>query len=355
MKKVISAIKLIDVYILTLLEAGIAAVVLRTIALFTQYNASTSHYNDKVAITLSGALAVCGCLLLLTYIFLGEKKKIDLGFSENAGSYIPSGILSAALCFMAAERIMLLINPSNDRFFKNNTILHTIFIITAVLAILSVISFFLSVLIEKNENIIKALFSVTVVMYLAFYAAGLYFDTTVYPTNAPNKTVDQMAYLFASVFFLYETRITIGRSSERAYMAFGLIASLLTAYSAIPSLIYYVFEGKIVSASISETAITASLCLFITARVFMYKKRAVASRSQTAIAIEALAKMRDEELREKRERIHKNEENDSNKNVENEILDADNYTIELPPIEFVPSGEEAEGQFGITYGTNNEF
>ena len=78
-----------------------------------------------------------------------------------------------------------------------------------------------------------------------------------------------MAYLFAALFFLYETRLSMGRERWGAYTAFGLIASLLTAYSSIPSLICYLATKNLISHSIYETVFTLSLFIFITSRLLV--------------------------------------------------------------------------------------
>jgi hypothetical protein len=114
----------------------------------------------------------------------------------------------------------------------------------------------------------RADFGIVTVVFLAVYVIYLYFNND-QPINSPGKILDQITLLFAAVFFLYETRLSIGREKWRAYIAFGFIAAILSAYSAIPSLIYYFARGTEVTGSVYEMILTASLCVFITARLFI--------------------------------------------------------------------------------------
>ena len=84
-----------------------------------------------------------------------------------------------------------------------------------------------------------------------------------------NKLIDEMAYLSVAVFFLYETRLSLGRERWRGYIAFGFISALLCAYSSIPSLIYYFVKRNAISMSLYETALTLTLFVFITTRTLM--------------------------------------------------------------------------------------
>ena len=103
---------------------------------------------------------------------------------------------------------------------------------------------------------------------LALYSIYLYFDNDL-PINAPAKIIDQMAYLFAAVFFLYETRLSIGREKWRGYIAFGFIAALISAYSSIPALIYFFAKETEISVSIYEMVLSAALFIFISSRMLL--------------------------------------------------------------------------------------
>ena len=317
--------KLIDIYIIGLLIAAISAIILRTYALISDFDSLTMHFSNSMAASAANIIVIIAVLAFATNLFMKKESVGLIAKTDNAASFIPSGIVSTALLFMGVH----LIKGMNSH---SSPILRPICIWAAVLAFLSVGSFFLSILIEQKNNNLKAAFSILIVIFLALYSCHLYFNKEVHPTNSPNKVVDQMAYLFSAAFFLYESRITIGRAKWRGYVAFGLMASLLCFYSAVPSLILYVLDGRLVSDSLVESVLTITLGIFVTSKVFQTKRLTPDEECETARSIAALAEMRQEEIEEMRKHarardIDNMEEKDDNS------ADMANYTFDIPYVE----------------------
>ena len=311
----------IDPFIITLVCAGLSAITLRAYALLTSFNNITMHFEDKTAIYIGGGIVVLAIIAFLSYLFVGEKDVDLMAKNDNAASYIPAGIVCISLLFMGVKNLI------SGIYGYSSQVLSTLMIISAVLALLSAISFFVSIFVEKKESLFKAAFSLSIVFFLAIYAAYLFYNTTVHPTNSPNKIVDQMAYIFAAVFFLFETRIPLGRAMWKPYISVGLIATLLTAYSAIPSILVYIINGYQVSDSIIESVLTLALSVFIFSRVYQTKSLTPNQECEAVSSILAMSKMRDEELesqrKDSRARINNKEEND-------DAEDATNYTFDIP-------------------------
>ena len=143
--------------------------------------------------------------------------------------------------------------------------------LSAVSLLVSAANFAANALIISPRSETRAWLGIFTVLAPALYATHLYF-TTALPLNAPNKVIDQAAYLTASVFFLYELRISLGRESWRGYRVLGLISAMLTAYSSIPSLITYFSTGIAISATVHENVYALCICIFITARLILSGK-----------------------------------------------------------------------------------
>lgn len=314
----------IDLYIIPLFTVVITAVILRAVALFTSFDSEIMHYTNKVAITISDVLTALACLGFMTYLFLGEKERELIPKSDNARSYIPSGLVSMAMLFMGAHCFGIVFGER-----RYDDVLVTLGAICGVLAFLSVVSFFLSVFIEQHENMYKAAFSISIVLFLALYSAYLFFNKDM-PTNSPNKITDQLAYVSAAAFFLFESRIALGRAKWRGYVAFGLIATLLCAYSSIPTLIYYLASGYLASDSLIQSVLALAIAVLICSKVLQVYSLTPAEECDTAKGIERLAMMREFEMEENKKlsRAH------DNNNVENdETEDAENYTFDIPMAE----------------------
>ena len=313
----------IDLYLLSLFLIGGGAVILRMLACFTEWNGSTMHFNDSMIINAANLLIILSIVLFATYFLIAKKGESFVASSSESTTYVPSGMVTVALLFLTIDKLTGL----NDAYVASNSVLSTLSTLIAILGICSIISFFLTIFIQKNENVYKAAFNMTVVALLAVYAAYLYFNKQTHPTNSPAKIVDMLAYLFAAIFFLYESRISLGRSLWQPYAVFGLSAALLTAYSSIPTLVYYAFSGTLISDSIYESALTLSLFVFITARMLLLRKISRDEPCEAAKCIEQLAALREAMIQERNSHTRADEDN----NVEESVTeDFENYTMELP-------------------------
>ncbi len=318
-------LRTIDVYTIPLLFVSLAAVILRSVALLTSFNSVTMHFDDKIAIVISGVIVAISAIAFLTYLIFGEKERELIDRNDKAISYIPAGVVSTALIFMGAHNLMM----ARDGY--SQKILLILSAVSAVLAFLSVVSFFLSVFIERRDNHHKAAFNLFVVFFLAVYAVLLYFNKQHHPTNSPNRLIDQLAYLSAAIFFLYESRIPLGRAKWRGYVSFGLIATMLCLYSSVPALILYFVKGEIISESLIESILTLTIALFICSKVLQIKKLTPDTECETAQSIAHLASARIEEMESLRKTSHA-QDNDNKEETE-DIEEAENYSFDIPAAE----------------------
>ena len=321
-------LRIIDLHLILLVCSGISSIILRTYALLTSFNRITMHFNDKIAITIGGGIVMLATLGFISYLIFGEKEADLIATNDNAASFIPAGIVSITLLFIGVENIRLGIGASQN-------VLCALWILSGILAFLSIGSFFVSIFIQKNENTFKAAFSLSIVFFLVIYAMTLFFNRETHPTNSPNKIVDQMAYVFAAIFFLYESRIPLGRAKWRPYVAFGLIAALLTAYSAVPSLIVYAADGYLVSSSIVETLLSLALSFFMFSRVLQTGRLTANVECSEAKSVALLSEMREKELEDLRNAPRAQDNN--NEDIE-DAEDVSNYTFDIPYVE--PTDEE---------------
>ena len=273
--------KLFGPYLPIFLAVLISTVVMRTLALFNDFSVTTTYFTNKTLITIADYFVVGASLIMLTYLFIARKDMKLIPDFTSPATYVPTGVVGCTLLFLSVhffiesgrsmdliQRLSLIATPSARSSIANERILMILAALVAVLAILSAVHFVLCALIEKGASSGRANFGICTVAFLALYAIYLYFDGDL-PINSPGKILDQMSYLLAAVFFLYETRLSLGRERWRPYIAFGLITALVTAYSSIPSLIFYFAKGVEVSSSIYEMVLSVSLFIFITARILL--------------------------------------------------------------------------------------
>lgn len=272
------------VYFPILLATILISVILRTAALFANFNSQTGFFEKKALINIASLFIVSGCIFMFSYAFSGSKnQKLIADFSAPA-SYVPTGALCVAMMFFA---VLTTVQSTKTNFsiiefmstpgatFKLLTkyisLNMSAFLLSlmAPLAIISIGYFILTACVLRRSSAMRAFFGTANVLFLAFYTSYLYFDTSTLARNAPNKIIDQMAFLFAALFFLYEIRISLGREKWNLYIAFGFIAAALTAYSSIPSLLFYFINESTISNNIQENVLSFALFVFILSRIIL--------------------------------------------------------------------------------------
>lgn len=276
--------KLFGMYLPIYLAILVATVTLKTVACFTSLNLY-GHFSDPLMINISASLLGLGTVIFLFFIWTSKRDLKLVPAFATAANYVPSAAVSVALTFIAIHLFSFAraeLSAWHDSYLTFKEVAQyypqakmplpeigvILAFLSAIFAILSIIYFVFTGMIEKVVSIRRANYGLLTLLFLCFYLAYIYFDNSL-PLNAPNKISDQMAYLSATLFFLYETRLSLGREKWRPYIAFGFIASLLTAFSSIPALIIYFAEKRIISNSIYETLLTLALFVFITSKLML--------------------------------------------------------------------------------------
>ena len=273
--------KLFGGYLPFFVLALIATCVMRTVALMNDYNKVTGYFTNKTLISVADYILVGASILLFTYIFTARKDMKLIPDFTSPATYAPTGITGAALLFVGihffaeAKKSSQVIKNlkysgslSAQSLIATERILLILAVTVGLLALLSAVHFVLCALIEKGTSFGRADFGIVMVAFLSVYAIYLYFDND-QPINSPAKILNQIAFLFAAVFFLYETRLSIGREKWRGYIAFGFISALISAYSSIPALIYFFTEDVAISGSIYEMILAAVIFIFVSARILL--------------------------------------------------------------------------------------
>ncbi len=287
------------IYITLVSLLTVLAVGFRTAACLTNLDLEYGYFGEKAFINTASILLLSAILVAFSFTAVWQRVDLRPSFSSPA-TFVPTGIVSAALVFFAI-RLLGRVGPLRDYISSSSAqsiaknspqiVLIATTVICGICALLSVAHFFLNAFITEARTELRSYFAIATVITLSSYAAYLYFvgGTSI---NSPNRLIDQMAYLFSALFFLYEARISLGREKWRGYCAFGLIAAACTAYSSIPTLVVYFVRGELLSVSLEETLLTLSLFIFITARIALATTLPSAEKNTKIAAIESYAEER---------------------------------------------------------------
>ena len=255
-------------YIPAVLVLSLGGAVARVLATLGYFDFGTGYYTEKTLIFVSQIAMLLALLFALTYPIFRKGIRLVASF-EGGRTFIPAGIASVALLFVAfdfARRLFGGSLPKSSVLIGKISIIEIVAALCAVFAVVSILGFFLSALSHKREDQLRAWFALGTVVFLLLYSIYVYFNTNL-PINSPSKLTDMTSYILFALFFLFETRISLGRSIWPAYLSFGMAALAMGVYSAVPSLTVYLMTGHLLSDSIYEITLTLALTAFAAARV----------------------------------------------------------------------------------------
>ncbi len=251
----------------------LATVTIRCVALIKDFDFASGYFNSKSLVSVSNYMLIGVCFLFFTYVFIG-KSNMKVRFELNCTQgYVASAVLGCATVFLGISMLVRVnsrkLPPQPSALLREP--LSIVELAIFALSLLTAVYLIRAALDSARYSAGRAGFAICGVLFFATYAAYLYFEASL-PINAPNKLVDQMAYLFGSLFLLFETRISLDRQAPRAYVAMGLISASIAAYSSIPAIIVYLATGKSVSNSIYDVALSFAFCVFVILRLISFDR-----------------------------------------------------------------------------------
>ena len=258
---------------------AVSATVLRTLALFFDYEPENGYFAAGSYFTTAAAAAIAaGAVLLLPLLLRREARftPVPEG-SLHYAAYIPAVPLAAAFLFLS---VSLLPYAKSD-----NRVLAAVTILAAICGVAAFLSFILRPSTGAKESDMQSYLSVAGAMFFAFFAMFLYFSSP-YPLNAPNIVTGIISSLLAALFMLCEARIYLGRLKSRLYLTVGLMCSGVLLYSALPEFIYCAATGVVVCYNIEQTLLFLLFAIYSAFAAFRLAGRRAAEISPLALEID---------------------------------------------------------------------
>ncbi len=302
---------------------------MRSVALINHLGNDGIYFDEKLLINTASIMLALLSLFYISYLFTANKSVKLIPSFATPSSFVATAISILAVVFMSINMTFGAVGAyklmAQGEVSRTTSTVAVVATLVAVFGFLSTAHLTLTALSEKVSNALRANFAMATVLFLAGYSVYLYLDKSV-PMNTPAKSIDMIAYLSASLFFLYETRLSMGRAKWRGYIAFGLIAATFCAYSSVPALILYFTKGVLVSNNIYDPVLAFALFVFITARILLTVKLIEDKESPIVSALSLLAEKRAQEI----EAHNKEFEEKQLENLENrdEIPDENQFTID---------------------------
>ena len=303
--------KRLGMYLAIMLLCTAVATSLKTVACILHLEYKSGFFLNKSLVNVSDALIALTVVGMVSYLFVAERINLRSSFSSGA-TYVPTGVLGVATAFLGAGTIaygrMLGNYDLSANYFTKEGVLAIIAIITALFAFLSIAHHFLNAFITEGKSTLRAYFAAATVLFLACYAIIIYFDDTLAISDS-TKVLRQTSFLLASLFFLYEARISLGREMWRLYTVFGLLAASVTAYTSIPAIITYYVKDVLISsagyrslASLEEYLLLLALFIFIVCRLCLTALLPEVKENELIKTLEEYAVQREADANESYER-----------------------------------------------------
>ena len=317
-----SKLRIYGIYLPVLFIIGCAAIVLGTISEIN-YLEPSGHLSNSLLSTVAGYLVLAAAVFFLSYIIIARGGARLIPSFTSPLNYGPCAIMGAALLFIAVHLF-----TKTDLTAGLGGIYAPI---VGALALAAISYFVISALSIKRTSLRRADLGLLVLIFMCAYVTYIFFDTET-ALNAPIKINYQVAFLSTMVFFLYETRLSLGREKWRAYVAFGFIASLTTAYAAIPSLISYLVSGKCGALSIYEMILTLAMFIFSFSKIMLVSELIEERSSKTVEELIKYAEAREAELTPKKDELTEAEATDENQ-LSIEDIEPETEIIDAPDVE----------------------
>ena len=271
--------KRLGIYLIAMLILTVTATILRSIACVMSLDYSSGFFTNKSLITTANIIITVTVLGMFSYLFVAPRISLIANFSTPE-TYVTTGVLGVATAFLGA-RILSYVSivssysqRSDNMLFRKN-IMTLICAVCAILAFASILHHFFNAFITESKTEVRAYFALATILFLGIYAMITYLDPSL-AIGESTKTLRLTTFILASLFFIYEARISLGREMWRIYTSFGLVAAALSAYTAIPSIITFFVNNEVISyasrlslASIEESIFLLAMFIFITARLIV--------------------------------------------------------------------------------------
>ena len=262
--------RLLSIMLLALFGVLTSTIALRSIAIYKYFDANSGYFTNDLLLNISNFILISAVVIFVLYTLFKKNTKLKAEFDTPAIT-VTSGVCAISSIIFSVkmfENFALICENQTEgtSIFKNPVAI--VALLCGIFGIASCAHFFLNMMTTHRVAVLRSYAAMGSVIFLALYASFLYFNTN-FALNSPNKIIDQMAFLLTAVFFLYETRISLGIDKWNVYTTSGLIAAVLIGYSAIPSLIMYFVRGIVISNSIEESIFMLTLFIYITARLFI--------------------------------------------------------------------------------------
>lgn len=245
-------------YALTASLATLVTVILRTVALFTEYEAEAGFYaSPSLAIATAAILVAVG----ITLSAFAYQEREHFAFSpdyRDLPSLVSGVYFAVSLLFFA---VMLLLGA-----LPSTTAALVTAILTALFAIAGTAIFVLRAFDGRVGTYTAAMLTLPTAAVGVLYALYLSFEDEIMLTS-PVKLLSTATWILATLFFLGEARLALGRAKWALHLSVTAMAVILSGTLALPNLVLHAARGESLLLNTAHDFAALGLFLYTAARL----------------------------------------------------------------------------------------
>ncbi len=256
---------LYSLYLIAAPLTAAVAIILRTVALLSGYDAEAGYFASPVLPTVMWTilLGVAAALAILSYELRGLF--IPMLDYHDIPTLFSGVFLSISLSFFAVLSFIsaLRIDPSALPTAK----MAMIFLILASLAAAAgTVPFILRAFRGEAATVPVAMLTLPLAVLGVLLALYFYFDPAA-KMNEPSKILAETAWILASFFFLGEARIALTRAKWALHTCITAITVIFSATVSLPNLAYHAVKGAPLHGSTMHDFVLLGIFLYALSRL----------------------------------------------------------------------------------------
>ena len=236
---------------------SILAIALRTVCLFTSYDAYIGYYKEGFITSALNAFLVISAIYFISARFT-IKNDVYTASGKEINLFLRiAGLLVAATFFYTATSIL------SGQFAEGAWYVTTLAVVSFIASIYFILKF-----LDVKLDTAHGLLGFAVIIYCILVVLVTYFDILEL-LNGPNKIMVHLALISIALFMLAEIRAYVGEIEKGYYVASLCASTFFTGACSIPALIFY-FSRDFENSYYIFHVVIAGMFLYLLARLISF-------------------------------------------------------------------------------------
>lgn len=231
--------KAIGICLLISIAGGLISALLRTVALLTNYNVVSGHFDlgsAETTVNIGWTVAIITCVAVCAICFTLYKRLVRFERVAGKTAYI---IGATALVFTILVTMFEALSEKT----LPDSVERTLNLAIALFGGISCATVFANAFVPSNKvNLVRATVSLAPAMFVVMPGYRSYFDAELI-MNCPNKTVYIIAACAAALMIISECRFFCPKPTPMTFTVSACATVVFGLFCAVPNIVYFIVNG----------------------------------------------------------------------------------------------------------------